>query len=84
MTRAAVLLTLLLAGCATNPQLVMLNPRTGATVDCQQPNTAASPTPADFLVSHACLSACEAHGFRPVPGIQAPMAAPAIPDQCSN
>ncbi len=81
--RALLLLPLLLLpACASYPHLVMLNPRTGATVDCQQPDPTA--TPGDFLVSHACFSACEAHGFRPVPGMQAPSAGTSIPDQCSN
>ena len=81
--RAALLLALLLLpACTAYPQLVMLNPRTGATVDCQLPDPTA--TPADFLVSRACLSACAARGFRPVPGMPAPPAEPSIPDQCLN
>ena len=81
--RAAFLLACLtLSACASSPQFVMLNPRTGATVECQQPDMAANP--ADFLVSRACLSACEAHGFRPVPGMPAPPGGASIPDQCSN
>ena len=80
---AGLLLTCLgLSACAAYPQFVMLNPRTGATVECQQPDMTASP--GNFLVSRACLSACAAHGFRPVPGMPAPAGSADIPDQCSN
>ena len=80
--RAVLLLLLALSGCEAYPQMVMLNPRTGATVDCQQPDPTA--TPGDYLVSRACLSACEAHGFHPVPGIQAPSGEPSIPEPCTQ
>ena len=76
------LLPLSLAGCATNPQMVMLNPRTGATVDCQQPDPSAAT--GDYLVSRACMSACEAHGFHPVPGMQAPGGGSSIPEPCTQ
>ncbi len=80
--RPVLLLLLALSGCARYPQLVMLNPRTGATVDCQLPDPGGSP--GDYLVSHACISACEAHGFRPVPGMQAAPGEQGIPDQCAK
>ena len=83
LARSGLLATCLaLSACAAYPQFVMLNPRTGATVECQQPDMAAGP--ADFLVSRACLSACQAHGFRPVPGMPARPGNADIPDQCSN
>ena len=67
---AVILLPLaILAGCAQqHPQLVMMNPRTGVVVGCQVPDTLAGS--GDYLISRACLSACAAHGFRPVPGVQ--------------
>ncbi len=80
--RVAVILLLALSSCTTYPQMVMLNPRTGATVGCQQPDPTASP--GDYLVGHACISACEAHGFRPIPGMQSPNGEQGIPDQCSK
>ena len=80
--RAATLLVLALAGCASRPQLVMINPRTGASVDCQLPDARAGS--GGFLVSRACLSACQAHGFRPVPGVRAPQAGDDIPSACTN
>jgi hypothetical protein len=80
--RAGLLFLVALSGCAQSPQLVMLNPRTGARVDCQVPDISARP--ADFLISRACLSACEAHGFHPMPGMQAPAAGSDIPAECSN
>ncbi len=80
--RAALLVVLLLAGCATQPKLVMVNPRSGAVVDCDVPLASASS--ADFLVSRACLSACQAHGFRPVPNMQAPGSSTEIPTACLN
>ena len=70
MRWAALLLALAAAGCADRPQLVMINPRTGAAVDCQ--------------VSRACLSACQAHGFRAVPGIQADRGGGGVPSECTN
>ena len=79
---AGLLALLALSGCATAPQLVMLNPRTGTTVDCQVPDLSAGA--ADFLVSRACVSACEAHGFRPMPGVQASPAGSGIPAECSQ
>jgi hypothetical protein len=67
----AILTALLtLTGCAEHPQLVMVNPRTGASVDCPVPDTLAGS--GEFLISRACLSACVAHGFRPVPGPHGP------------
>jgi hypothetical protein len=80
--RVALLCLLVLSGCAQSPQLAMLNPRTGARVDCEVPNVSANA--ADFLISRACLSACEAHGFRPMPGVQVPSAGSDIPAVCSN
>ena len=80
--RAALLLLLATAGCASRPQLVMVNPRTGASVDCQLPDALAGS--GGFLVSRACLSACQAHGFRPLPGVQAPQAGDGIPSVCTN
>ena len=82
MRVAVGLILLALAGCAQSPQMVMLNPRTGATVGCQVPDISAAP--GDFLVSRACLSACEAHGFRPVPGARSNESGSEIPDACSN
>ena len=75
-------LLLSLAGCQSYPQLVMVNRQTGATVDCQVPDLNAPP--AAFLVSRACLSACEAHGFRAIPNVPAPAGPPDIPTACSN
>ena len=80
--RAALLVLLMLSGCATQPTLVMVNPHNGATVDCDVPLPDASS--GDYLVSRACLSACQAHGFRPVPGVQAPSSPDGIPTQCMN
>ncbi len=80
--RTLILIALALSGCTTYPQLVMLNPQTGATVGCQQPDPGGSPT--DYLVSHACISACEARGFRPVPGMQGGVGEQGIPDQCAK
>ena len=73
---------LALSGCATTPMLVMVNPRSGATVDCNIPDPQAGS--GDYLVSRACLSACQAHGFRPVPGVQAPASSVDIPAECMN
>ncbi len=73
---------LALAGCATSPMMVMVNPRSGVTVDCGLPNVEASS--GDYLVSRACLSACQAHGFRPVPGLTAPGSSGDIPAECMN
>lgn len=64
---AALLALLVLAACASRPQMAMLNRRTGAVVDCALPDPEAGS--GEFLVSRACLSACLAHGFRPVPGL---------------
>ncbi len=81
--RAALLLVLALGGCAARqPQLVLVNPHTGATVDCQSPDLHSGS--GDFLVSRACVSACQAHGFRPLPGVQAPDASPGIPTACTD
>lgn len=82
MRRAGLLLLALLSGCATHPQLVMLNPRTGVQVDCEVPNPQS--TSADFLTSRACLSACQAHGFRPVPGARSGVGSGGTPDACSD
>ena len=76
------LVLLALAGCANRPQLVMVNPRTGVTVGCESPDPNASS--GEFLVSRACLSACQAHGFRPVPGIQAANGGSDTPTACAN
>ncbi len=73
---------IVLAGCATQPQLVMLNPLTGATVGCPEPDPNANS--GAFLVSRACLSACQAHGFRPVPGTNSTGFADSIPTACTN
>jgi hypothetical protein len=73
---------LALAGCATTPMLVMVNPRSGVTVDCNLPDPQANS--GDYLVSRACLSACQAHGFRPVPGVVAPASSGDIPAECMN
>ena len=80
--RACLLLALALSACSSGPRLVMLNPRTGSTVGCQVPD--ATSGAADFLVSRACLSACEAHGFRPMPGVQGSAAGSGIPSECSQ
>ena len=80
--RAALLAVLLLGGCATEPKLVMMNPRSRAIVDCDVPADGASS--GEFLVSRACLSACQAHGFRLVPGLQAPGSGSGIPTECLN
>ena len=80
--RAVLLAALALAGCAAQPKLVMVNPRSGAMVDCEVPDAQSSS--GDFLVSRACLSACQAHGFRPVPGVQATGSSSGIPTACTN
>ena len=85
MTRALLLAltaTLTLAGCASQPKLVMINPRTGALVGCQSPNPGADS--GGYLISRACLSACQAHGFRPVPGLQSSDGGPDLPSACTN
>jgi hypothetical protein len=71
-----------LGGCASRPQLVMVNPGTGAMVDCQMPDPLADS--GGFLVSRACLSACQAHGFRPVPGVQGKGSNADTPKVCDN
>ncbi len=80
--RAALLVLLALGGCATQPKLVMVNPRSGAMVDCDVPEDNSGS--GEFLVSRACLSACQAHGFRPVPGMQAAGSDAGIPTPCLN
>ncbi len=80
--RRALLLALGLAGCAGQPKLVMVNPHTGATVGCQPPDPNAGS--GGFLISRACLSACQAHGFRPVPGMQSTGPWPELPSACTN
>ena len=79
---AALLLLLATAGCASRPQLVMINPRTGASVDCQLPDAMAGS--GGFLVSRACLSACAAHGFHPVLGVEGKGSGDATPQLCLN
>ncbi len=78
--RLSFLLPFILAGCATQPQLVMLNPRTGATVDCNVPDVQGGS--GEFLVSRACLSACQAHGFHPVPGVISKSSSSGTPQAC--
>ena len=78
----AAILVLALTGCASAPKLVMVNPRSGATVDCDVPDVRSNS--ADYLVSRACLSACQAHGFRPVPGVQATGSRDEVPTACLN
>ncbi len=80
--RAVLLALLMLSGCTTGPRLVMVNPRNGVTVDCDVPDARAGS--GDYLVSRACLSACQAHGFRPVPGVQATGASDGVPTPCMN
>jgi hypothetical protein len=75
-------LGLALGSCAGGPKMVMVNPRSGATVDCQVPDSAGSS--ADYLVSRMCLSACQAHGFRPMPGVQPQGGGADVPQQCLN
>ena len=77
---ACLMVLLSLAGCASRPQLVMLNPRTGATVGCESPDPLAGS--GEYLVSRACLSACQAHGFRPVPGAKASGGGNSMPQAC--
>jgi hypothetical protein len=71
-----------LSACATRPQLVMINPRTGVTVDCPVPDRLAGS--GEFLISRACLSACAAHGFHPVLGLEGKGAGDATPEPCLN
>lgn len=73
---------LTLASCAQQQLLVMRNPRTGATVGCPVPDRLANS--GEFLVSRACLSACSAHGFRPVLGEQSRGPADETPTPCLN
>ncbi len=82
--RRFLLLALALAGCATQPKLVMINPRTGATVACQSPDPRADSGAFLVSASRVCVSACQAHGFRPAPGIEATGAGPDIPTACTN
>ena len=82
MKRSALLLLALLSGCASRPQLVMLNPRTGVQVDCELPNPQSSS--AEFLTSRACLSACQAHGFRPIPGAKPGTGSGGTPEACTD
>ncbi len=77
---ASLIVLLSLAGCASRPQLVMLNPRTGATVGCDEPDPLASS--GEYLVSRACLSACQAHVFRPVPGARTASGGSGMPQPC--
>jgi hypothetical protein len=72
-----------LAGCVQQqPLLVMVNPHTGATVDCPIPDRLAGS--GEFLVSRACLSACAAHGFHPVLGAEVTGPGDATPEPCLN
>jgi hypothetical protein len=82
--RAATILAGLLglAACAARPQLVMINPHTGATVDCPVPDRLAGS--GEFLISRACLSACAAHGFHPVLGLEGKGSGDATPELCLN
>jgi hypothetical protein len=82
--RAGIVLAALLGvtGCAERPQLVMLNPRTGALVGCPVPDMLSGS--GQFLVSRACLSACSAHGFRPVPGAETKGSDDETPSVCLN
>ena len=82
--RAAFLLsvTLGLSACAERPQLVMINPHTGIQVGCPVPDTLAGS--GEFLISRACLSACSAHGFRPVLGAEVKGSGDATPAPCLN
>ncbi len=82
MRRALLLRTGGSPAARRQPKLVMLNPRTGATVGCQPPDPNAGS--GGFLVSRACLSACQAHGFRPVPGMQSTGPWPELPSACTN
>ncbi len=72
----------ILSGCASpsSSQLVMMNPRTGAVVGCEAPDLRAGS--GEFLVSRACLSACQAHGFRPIPGAQNTSPSTGTPQAC--
>jgi hypothetical protein len=70
------------ASCAARPQLVMVNPHTGATVDCPVPDRLASS--GEYLVSRACFSACSAHGFHPVPGLEGKGSGDSTPQLCLN
>ena len=80
--RRSLVLLLAVAGCASQPKLVMVNPRTGDTVGCRAPDPSGSS--GAYLVSRACLSACQAHGFRPVPGVQSTGSGPDLPAACTN
>ena len=82
--RAGLALTVLLglAACAQQPLLVMVNPHTGATVDCPIPDQLAGS--GEFLVSRACLSACSAHGFHPVLGTEVTGPGDVTPEPCLN
>jgi hypothetical protein len=71
-----------LAACAERPQLVMINPHTGATVGCPVPDTLAGS--GEFLVSRACLSACSAHGFHPMLGVESKGSGDTTPEACLN
>ncbi len=81
---AAIALMALLGvtSCAERPQMVMLNPRTGVLVGCPVPDTLSGS--GEFLISRACLSACSAHGFRPVPGAETKGSGDATPSVCLN
>ena len=80
--KTALALLLALAGCANQPKLVMLNPRTGVSVNCPIPDPTAGS--GGFLISRACLSACEAHGFRPMPDQRPPTGDDETPAVCNN
>ncbi len=76
------LLLLLPTACASGPQFVMINPATGATVGCSTPDFTARS--GDFLASRECVSACQAHGFRPDPNVQPVASDSGIPQACRN
>ena len=83
MRRVIAALALLLpAACSAGPQLVMVNPATGATVGCAIPDFSADS--GQFLVSRECISACQAHGFRPDPTGRSGAGDSAVPQACQN
>ena len=75
-------LLLLPSACASGPELVMVNPATGAMVGCEAPDFSAESGP--FLVSRECISACQAHGFRPDPTAQPIESDSGVPQACRN
>ena len=75
-------LALALAGCATRPQWVMMNPRTGGLVSCEAPDLTGGS--GAYLISRACVSACQAHGYRPMPGAPPSTGSDGTPPSCLN